>query len=94
MLTDTALANKSLINDTPLSRFIADITYLKLLGRSVNILVGQFVAESRFANCEFANLFFDFDESRFSRFQKISQFITISLKPDKNDPKNSEMLFN
>ena len=41
-----------------------------------DILVVQFVAESRFANCEFANLFFDFDESQFSRFQKFSQFIT------------------
>ena len=29
-------------------------------------LVVQFVAESRFANCEFANLFFDFDELKFS----------------------------
>ena len=29
-------------------------------------LVVQFVAESRFANCEFANLFFDFDELQFS----------------------------
>ena len=29
-------------------------------------LVVQFVAESRFANCEFANLFFDFDEFQFS----------------------------
>ena len=28
-------------------------------------LVVQFVNESRFANCEFANLFFDFDELRF-----------------------------
>ena len=42
----------------------------------VQSLVVQFVAESRFANCEFANLFFDFDESQFSRFQKFSQFIT------------------
>ena len=39
-------------------------------------LIVQFVAESRFANCEFANLFFDFDESQSSRFQKFSQFIT------------------
>ena len=29
-------------------------------------LVVQFVAESRFANCEFANLFFDFDGLQFS----------------------------
>ena len=29
-------------------------------------LVVQFVAESRFANCEFANLFFDFNELQFS----------------------------
>ena len=29
-------------------------------------LVVQFVAESRFANCEFANLFFDFDELQLS----------------------------
>ena len=28
-------------------------------------LVVQFVNESRFANCEFANLFFDFDELQF-----------------------------
>ena len=40
------------------------------------ILVVQFVAESRFANCEFANLFFDFDELQFSRFQIFSHFVT------------------
>ena len=32
---------------------------------SFKILVVQFVNESRFANCEFANLFFDFDELQF-----------------------------
>ena len=34
--------------------------------RDVSGLVVQFVAESRFANREFANLFFDFDELQFS----------------------------
>ena len=34
--------------------------------RPQNSLVVQFVAESRFANCEFANLFFDLDELQFS----------------------------
>ena len=33
--------------------------------RPLNLVV-QFVAESRFANYEFANLFFDFDELHFS----------------------------
>ena len=32
---------------------------------SLSPLVVQFVNESRFANCEFANLFFDFDELQF-----------------------------
>ena len=32
----------------------------------VEVLVVQFVAESRFANCEFANSFFDFEELQFS----------------------------
>ena len=32
----------------------------------VSGLVVQFVAESRIANCEFANLFFDLDELQFS----------------------------
>ena len=36
------------------------VTYYAL----IKFLVVQFVAESRFANCEFANLFFDFDESQ------------------------------
>ena len=34
--------------------------------RVISPLVVQFVAESRFANCEFANLFFDLDELQFS----------------------------
>ena len=33
---------------------------------NLNTLVVQFVAESRFANCGFANLFFDLDELQFS----------------------------
>ena len=33
---------------------------------SVESLVVQFVVESRFANCGFANLFFDLDELQFS----------------------------
>ena len=37
-----------------------------LISDSLETLVVQFVAESRFANCEFANLFFDFDELQFS----------------------------
>ena len=57
----------------------------------VQSLVVQFVAESRFANCEFANLFFDFDELQFSRFEIFSHFVTKSVKPEKNDPKLSEM---
>ena len=39
---------------------------VKMYYYSISLLVVQFVAESRFANCEFANLFFDFDELQFS----------------------------
>jgi hypothetical protein len=48
------------------------IYFKRIIEPSVIIfIVLQFVA-----NCEFANLFFDFDKLQFSRFQIFSQFIT------------------
>ena len=46
-----------------------------IYGRPLALLVVQFVNESRFANRGFANLFFDFDESQFSKFQIFSSFV-------------------
>ena len=51
------------------------LTHLDDYQHIVHGLVVQFVAESRFANCEFANLFFHFDELQFSKFQMSNKFL-------------------
>ena len=54
-------------------------------------LVVQFVAESRFANCEFANLIFDLDELQFSWFQISNKF---AVNIDEIQTKLSRLLLN
>ena len=54
----------------------------------------QFVNESRFANREFANLLFDFDELQLLRFQIFSLFAPISMKFRRKLVKKFKNIFN
>ena len=47
-------------------------------------LVVQFVAESRFANCEFANLFLALTNCNFLDFKSRTSFSSISIKSRQN----------
>ena len=51
----------------------------------------QFVAESRFANCEFANLVFASDELEFSSFEITNKFL---VNIDEIQAKLSRLLLN